>query len=119
MALEKHLYGRIDAEEDVSDAVERLLTESDSLAIIGLLTTVGRYDPTLFRGPLRVFLTSPELLMWTRMGTRDEGWQMSLGGLFGRSLLPEPWHEDYRAWHQDGPPGHEPPRHCIVLLREG
>lgn len=100
MALEKHFYDRIDAEEDVSDALERLLTESDSLAIIGLLTTVGRYDPTLFRGPLRCFLTSPELLVWTRMGTRDEGWQTSLRGLFGPSLLPEPWHDDYRAWHQ-------------------
>lgn len=100
MALEKHLYDRIDSEEDVTDIVERLLAESDSLAILGLLATVGRYDPSLFRGPLRCFLTSADLLVWTQMGTQDDGWRMNLRGLFGPSLLPEPWHEDYRDWHQ-------------------
>ena len=51
MALEKHTQERIDA-GDADGIVGRLLTRMDSFAILGLLATLGKRSPELFRGPL-------------------------------------------------------------------
>src|SRR4029079_14424187 len=44
-ALEKHLYDRVYARDDVKPLVERLLTEIHSLAIVGVLSVFGRRHP--------------------------------------------------------------------------
>lgn len=98
MALEKHLYDQVDEGRDVTPLIERLLTESRSLAIVGLLGVFGRRHPQYLRGPLRGLLISPHALVWTLLGSESPGWRMDLPG--GFSLIPEPWRDDYRAWHE-------------------
>lgn len=98
MALEKYLYDRIDAEEEVEPVIDRLLEESNSLAIVGLLTAVGRKHPILFRGALRHLLTTPELLLWTLGEGMSE--QLALSSNIGFPLIPEPQREAYQEWHQ-------------------
>jgi hypothetical protein len=93
-ALEKHLYDRADAGEDLSSLIKRLLDESSSAAIIGLLALVGRRHPHYLRGPLRGLLASPEALFWTTPQPLGTGWESSI------SLLPRALHEAYREWHQ-------------------
>lgn len=53
MAVEKWLYGLIDEGADISRWVKHLLTNSQSLAILGLLSNVGRYHLPLFYAELR------------------------------------------------------------------
>ena len=92
-ALEKHLYDRADAGADLSQLIDRLLTESGSAAIVGLLSLVGRRHPNYLRGVLRGLLTSPEVLYWTMRQSGSTAWQIST------SLLPQPLHDAYQAWH--------------------
>jgi hypothetical protein len=61
MALEKWLYDAIDAGQDVTLSLERLLDEGSSLALIGVLIDVGKRQPALFEGPLRPLLAAWEL----------------------------------------------------------
>jgi hypothetical protein len=56
MALEFWLYEELEKEKDVSRALIRILTESESLAFAGLLIDVGKRYPALFSGPLRPLL---------------------------------------------------------------
>lgn len=94
VALEKHLYDRADAGDDLSPLIHRLLTESRSLAIIGVLATFARRHPHYLRGPLKGLLGSPDMLSWTSRGSVNPGWP------FAGSLLPEPLREAYREWHE-------------------
>lgn len=97
-ALEKHLYDCADAEIDLTPLVHRLLMESHSLAIVGLLSVVGRRHPRYFRGPLRGLLGRPEFLWWTLRGSVEPSWEYSL--VPGLGLVPEPLRKPYREWHE-------------------
>ena len=57
-ALERWLYDRIDAGEDISDTLESLLRECDFLAVYSVLINVGKYRPELFKAALRPLLTN-------------------------------------------------------------
>jgi hypothetical protein len=72
MALEKWLYDEADAGRDIAPAIERLLGESTSVAIAGLLIGVGCRHPALFKGPLLPLLTAPELYVWDSLYKRHE-----------------------------------------------
>ncbi len=61
MALERWLYERMDAGEDIAPIIERLLADTRSLAVAGTLLGVAKRRPALFSGPLRSFLALPEL----------------------------------------------------------
>jgi hypothetical protein len=97
-ALEKHLYDRVDAGEDVTPLVQRLLAESRSLSIVGLLSVFGRRHPQYLHGPLRGLLVSPHALQWTLLGNATSGWELPLLPWF--ALVPEPLRVEYRAWHE-------------------
>ena len=64
MALEKWLYGEMDASRDISRWVDRILAESESLAFAGLLLDVGKRQPSLFTTLLRDLLSCSELYFW-------------------------------------------------------
>lgn len=57
MALEYWLHERIDAGDDVTKTIERIMTEGRSLAFAGLLLDVGKRHPELLVGPMRALLT--------------------------------------------------------------
>lgn len=60
-ALERWLYEQLDAEVDVSPWLRRLIAESASLALAGVLIDVGKRHIELFRDVLRPLLTVPPL----------------------------------------------------------
>ena len=64
MALEKWLYDKIEKEEEIAGIIEYLLRESDSLAMLGLLSTVGKRAPSMYATVLRPLLNEPLLLWW-------------------------------------------------------
>jgi hypothetical protein len=53
MALERWFYEQIDAGRDVEAAAQRIVAQSESVALAGVLFDVGRKSPSLFVGALR------------------------------------------------------------------
>jgi len=66
MALEHWLYERLDQDESIDDPIERILQSSTSVALGGLLVSVGLRSPQLFEQRLRPLLTVPEFYNWDR-----------------------------------------------------
>ncbi len=64
MALEKWLYDKIERNEDISEPIERIIRESESLVFAGLLVTVGKRKPELFLGPLRPLVENWRVWNW-------------------------------------------------------
>ncbi|KKC33760.1 hypothetical protein WH91_06755, partial [Devosia psychrophila] len=63
-ALERWLIIRIDAGEDISADVDRLLLDGNSAAFVSVLVNIAKYRPTLLAGPLAPLLTFPALFFW-------------------------------------------------------
>jgi hypothetical protein len=98
MALEKWLYDRIDAKQDIAHEIERILSESTSAAFLGLLVAVGLYSPELFKGPLKPLLSSLDIFMAQHSTAFQDQMGMSSYGLWARYgkkivALVEAWHK--------------------------
>lgn len=53
MALEKHFYNRLDAVDDITTLLlSELLGPTASVAVLGTLAMVGKYQPDLLVGVL-------------------------------------------------------------------
>ncbi|WP_232798387.1 ATP-binding protein [Salinibacter altiplanensis] len=93
MALEKYLYERIEAGEDPTPLIEKILSESRSVPVLGLLISIGRKKPELFRNLLLPLLTNPSLLVNYSTPTQS-AWQIS------RLSLSEHLQQEFEEWHQ-------------------
>jgi hypothetical protein len=67
MALEKHLLDLIDNGIDINPYIEKLYKESKSVAILGLLVSVGKRHPKLFARELRPLLSELRFYIWEHM----------------------------------------------------
>lgn len=94
MALEKHIYDEIEAERDIEPIVKKILKESRSVPLLGLLVSIGRRNPALFQGLLLPLLGSPEILRSYLPPHDTAGWRISI-----RSL-PAHLQQGYADWHQ-------------------
>lgn len=61
MALEKFLIDLIDSGKEHEQYIKQILENSDSLALVGLISSVGRYSPKLFLTVLQPLLECFEL----------------------------------------------------------
>ncbi len=82
MAVEKWLYLNLEKEQDVSSAIELILTASRSVAFLGVLCEVGKFSPNLFAGLLRPLLLVPEIYFEDRRFLRGGGALMGTGASF-------------------------------------
>lgn len=73
-ALERWLTLRIDAGEDITAYIERILREGNSAALISVLVNVAKYRPSLLTGPLAVLLTFPNLFYWDSARVKQVGY---------------------------------------------
>lgn len=64
MGLEKYLYECIDNKKDISDILETILSQANSMAFLGLVCEIGRYKPELFKESLKELLAVPELYIY-------------------------------------------------------
>ena len=64
MALEKWLYKKVDAKEDIDFWIDQIVEKSDSLALIGILVSVAKYSPKLFLEKLQFLLVLPYVIWW-------------------------------------------------------
>jgi hypothetical protein len=64
MALEKWLYDELDAKRPINHIIETILRRSKSMAFAGVLSSVGRKEPSLFQNILKPLFAVPELYIW-------------------------------------------------------
>lgn len=84
-ALERWLTLRLDAGEDISADIEKILREGNSSALVSVLLNVAKYRPSLLTGPLATLLTFPNLFFWdsarvAQVGDNFIGWSWLQGG---------------------------------------
>jgi hypothetical protein len=97
MAAEKWFYDRIDAGEEVEEAIDRILSRSRSVALLGVLTAVGLMKPSLLEGALRPLLGVWQLYEWQDWIVANESvWQLEMSSW---SLQGETFFNLARDWH--------------------
>lgn len=84
-ALERWLTFQLDAGEDITAIVERLLREGNSAALVSVLLNVAKYRPSLLTGALAPLLTFPDLFYWDndrveQIAHNFVGWSWLQGG---------------------------------------
>ena len=84
-ALERWLMIRLDAGEDITADIERILREGNSAALVSVLLNVSKYRPSLLTGPLGALMTFPALFFWDsarveQIGSNFIGWKWLQGG---------------------------------------
>ncbi|WP_218570609.1 hypothetical protein [Pseudomonas sp. D(2018)] len=84
-ALERWLTLRLDAGEDITADIERILQEGNSASLVSLLVNVAKYRPSLLTGPLAALLTFPNLFYWDsarveQIAYNFIGWSWLRGG---------------------------------------
>ena len=84
-ALERWLTLRLDAGEDITPDIERILRGGNSAALVSVLLNVAKYRPSLLKGPLAALLTFPNLFYWDsvrvkQVGYNFIGWSWLQGG---------------------------------------
>lgn len=99
MSLEKFLYNQIDNKIEISDTIQHIVDNSNSVAFLGLLNSVGKYSPKLFLKELKYLLGNSNMLRWENgldYGALNiEGHQMIGSDIFSRKT----W-ELSKEWHQ-------------------
>lgn len=73
-ALERWLTMRLDAGEDITADIERILGEGNSAALVSVLLNVAKYRPSLLTGPLAALLTFPSLFYWDSVRVEQVGY---------------------------------------------
>jgi len=84
-ALERWLTLQLEAGEDITAAIERILQEGNSTALVSVLVNIAKYRPSLLTGPLAALLTFPNLFYWDsgrvkQVGYNFIGWSWLQGG---------------------------------------
>jgi hypothetical protein len=64
MAVEKFLYEIIDEKKLIDYYIQMIYEKTNSVAILGVLTSVGKYKPSLFEGSLGNLFSIPEIYQW-------------------------------------------------------
>lgn len=84
-ALERWLTQRLDAGEDITGDIERVLREGNSAALVSVLLNVAKYRPSLLTGSLSALITFPNLFYWDNFRVEQVGhnfisWSWYRGG---------------------------------------
>ena len=72
-ALERWLIMRVEASEDISADIHRVLHEGNSAALVSVLVNVAKFHPSLLKGPLSALLTFPDLFYWDSIRVKNVG----------------------------------------------
>lgn len=63
-ALERWLTLRIDAGEDITVDIDKILKEGNSVALLSVLLNLAKYRPSLLEGSLAALITFPNFFYW-------------------------------------------------------
>lgn len=98
MALEKFLYDKVNSNQSIASHVDLIYKNGNSVAYLGVLNSVGRYDNKLFFNELKPMLQVYEFYEWEKSldygAHHIEGHQMIGSNNFSESTwqLAKEWH---------------------------
>lgn len=96
MSLEKFFYDKIDAEQDVDVYLSLILKQSNSIALLGLVNEIGKYNPNLFFTTLRPLLQVYKFYKWDdALGIRNSDGFL----LMGASFLNKNTFDELKTWN--------------------
>lgn len=99
MALEKFLYDQIKLKNSISDYIEYIFKNGNSVAYFGILNSIGKLKPTFFLNELKPLLKVYDFYEWEKSldygAHHIEGHQMMGSNLLGKTTweLAKKWHE--------------------------
>jgi hypothetical protein len=93
MALEKFFYHKVDEKESIDSYIQLIYKNSDSVAFLGVLCAVGKYDPSLFNGQLKNLFSVSEIYQWELLYNERS---LSVSGFF---ILDESTKKMLSVWH--------------------
>lgn len=99
MALEKFLFDKIDAQKSISEYIDLILSNGNSVAYLGVLNSIGKYKPDLYLNELKPFLQVYDFYQWEKSldygGHNIEGHQMIGSNFLGKATweLAKKWNE--------------------------
>lgn len=94
MALEKYLIEQIDEGKDISESINEILINGNSVAYLGLLISIGKYKPLLLLKELNCILSPLEFYIWERTLRYNPMGHHHFIGIYDESLLAlaKEWH---------------------------
>ena len=93
MDLEKFLYEKIDKKESIDLYIQEIYAKSESVSMLGILSSVGKYDFSLFHGPLFNIFSVSEIYQWELLYN-----ERSLSGIYGL-FFDNKTREKLAKWH--------------------
>ena len=93
MALERFLYIKIDKKDSIDSFLQTIYEKTNSVSLLGVLTSVGKYKLSLFEGPLKYQFSIPEIYRWEML--YDER-SLSVFGLF---TIGDRTRKQFSEWH--------------------
>jgi hypothetical protein len=93
MAVEKFLYKKIDEKESIDIYIQKIFENANSVAILGVLTSVGKNKLSLFKGPLFNLFSAFEIYQWETIFN-----ERSLSVMTIRILDERTW-KQHSKWH--------------------
>ncbi|TKK64367.1 hypothetical protein FC093_22705 [Ilyomonas limi] len=102
MAVEQFFYERIDNNEEIESLVSQVIRDTKSLALIGVLFTVGKLKFSLFLNQLKPFVSEYNFYVWDSHGSYYDLW-LSYD-------LPSVWQKQVKQWKER--------RHHKIALRD-
>jgi hypothetical protein len=97
MALEKWIYERIDAEEEIDISLREIMDRSETVAFAGLLCDVGKKYTKLFARELRPLLGTWIFYLWDQQIVQERSYMPI--GMMGWFRDPRELVEIARGWH--------------------
>jgi hypothetical protein len=71
MALERWFYEELEAGRDITLHLQRIISSSNNIAFAGLLSAIGRKQPSLLQNILAPLLRVPAFLIWEKQYTSE------------------------------------------------
>lgn len=99
MSLEKFLLETVDAQKSISEYIDLLLNNGNSVAYLGILNSIGKYKTDLYLNELKPMLEVYDFYLWEKSldygGHNIEGHQMIGSNFLGKSTweLAKKWNE--------------------------
>ena len=99
MALEKFLLDKVDAQNSISEYIDLILNDGNSVAYLGVLNSTGKYKTDLYLNELKPLLQVYDFYEWEKSldysGLNIEGHQMIGSNFLGKTTweLAKKWNE--------------------------
>ena len=93
MAIEKYLYNKIDEKKSIDSDIQTIYEKNNSVAMLGVLSSVGKYKISLFEGPLLNLFSVSEIYQWELIYN-----ERSLS-IMGLPILDERTRKQQSDWH--------------------